>query len=216
MDTWKVGPGMAIAIVKDDKMVFAKGYGVRELGKDDKVDENTVFAIASNTKAFTTASLAILVDEKKIAWNDKVSKYLPDFQMYDPWVTSELTIRDLVSHRSRARYIQRRPALVRDNVSDRRNFAAGALSQACFELSHAIRLSESDVHRRRPRRRKGLRDEPWADFVKTRILTPLGMDRTTTSVRDLKDNYALPHNESGGKLRALPSVISMTRSAPFG
>src|SRR5688572_33109988 len=69
MDTWK-GPGMAIAIVKNDKVVSARGYGVRELGKPDKVDENTVFAIASNSKAFTTASLAILVDEKKINWDD--------------------------------------------------------------------------------------------------------------------------------------------------
>ena len=71
MDTWK-GPGMAIAIVKDDKRVFAKGYGTRELGKDVPVDENTVFAIASNSKAFTTASLAMLVDEKKLDWDDKV------------------------------------------------------------------------------------------------------------------------------------------------
>src|SRR6476469_1682181 len=99
MDTWH-GPGMAIAVVKDDKVVLAKGYGVRELGKPEKVDENTLFAIASNTKAFTTASLAILVDEGKINWNDKVSKYLPELQMYDPWVTNELTIRDIVSHRS--------------------------------------------------------------------------------------------------------------------
>ena len=99
MDTWH-GPGMAIAIVKDDKVVFQKGYGVRELGKPDPVDENTLFAIASNTKAFTTASLAILVDEGKLNWNDKVIKYLPDFQMYDPWVTAQLTIRDIVSHRS--------------------------------------------------------------------------------------------------------------------
>src|SRR5687767_9799296 len=82
MTTWK-GPGMAIAIVKDDKVVSANGYGVRELGKPERVDENTVFAIASNSKAFTTAAIAILVDEKKLAWDDKVSKYLPDFQMYD-------------------------------------------------------------------------------------------------------------------------------------
>src|SRR3982750_4529826 len=99
MDTWH-GPGMAIAVVKDDKVVLAKGYGIRELGKPEKVDENTLFAIASNTKAFTTASLAILVDEGKISWNDKVTKYIPDLQMYDPWVTNELTIRDIVSHRS--------------------------------------------------------------------------------------------------------------------
>ena len=93
------GPGMAIAVVKDDKTVFAKGYGTRELGKDAPVDENTVFAIASNSKAFTTAALAILIDEKKLNWDDKVSKFLPDFQLYDPWVTSELTVRDLVTHR---------------------------------------------------------------------------------------------------------------------
>ena len=93
------GPGMAIALVKDDKVVLAKGYGFRELGKPEKVDENTLFAIASNSKAFTTASLAILVDEGKINWNDRVTKYLPDFQVYDPWVTNELTIRDIVSHR---------------------------------------------------------------------------------------------------------------------
>ncbi|MBV9241034.1 MAG: serine hydrolase, partial [Acidobacteria bacterium] len=81
MDTWG-GPGMALAIVKDDKAVFQKGYGVRELGKPDKVDENTLFAIASNTKAFTAASLAILVDEGKLNWEDRVTKYLPDFRMY--------------------------------------------------------------------------------------------------------------------------------------
>ena len=92
-------PGMAIAIVKDDKVVFAKGYGTRELGKNDPVDADTDFAIASNSKAFTVASLAILVDEKKLTWNDKVTKYLPDFKLYDPYVTSELTIRDLVTHR---------------------------------------------------------------------------------------------------------------------
>src|SRR6476661_2931420 len=99
MDTWH-GPGMAIAIVKDDKVVLAKGYGVRELGKPDKVDENTLFAIASNTKAFTAASLAILVDEGKVRWDDRVTKFLPDFRLYDPWVSSQMTIRDLLSHRS--------------------------------------------------------------------------------------------------------------------
>jgi len=84
---WK-GPRMAIAIVKDDKVVFQKGYGIRELGKTEKVDENTLFAIASNTKAFTAASLAIPVDEEKLNWNDKVSRYIPEFQMNDRWVTN--------------------------------------------------------------------------------------------------------------------------------
>jgi CubicO group peptidase (beta-lactamase class C family) len=202
MDTWH-GPGMAIVIVKDDKVVFQKGYGVRELGKTDPVDENTLFAIASNTKAFTTASLAILVDEGKLNWNDRVIKYVPDFQMYDPWVTAQLTIRDIVSHRSgldtfsgdllwydttystdemlrRVRYLK--------PISDFRT--RYGYQNLMFVAAGRVVEKASGVK--------------WADFVRTRILTPLGMNRTTTSVRDMKDNFALPHNESGGKLRALP------------
>ena len=96
---WKV-PGFALAIVKDDKVVFAKGYGVRELGKPEPVDKDTLFAVASNTKAFTAAALATLVDEGKISWDDPVTKYLPYFQLYDPLATREMTVRDLLSHRS--------------------------------------------------------------------------------------------------------------------
>ena len=93
-------PGFSLAVVKDDKVVFAKGYGVRELGKAEAVDADTLFAIASNTKAFTSAALAVLVDEGKLKWDDPVSKYLPSFQLYDPFVTREITVRDLLSHRS--------------------------------------------------------------------------------------------------------------------
>src|ERR1041385_3930362 len=93
-------PGLAVAIVKDGKVVFAKGYGVRKLGDPTPVDENTLFGIASNTKAFTAAALAMLVDEGKITWDDPVTKYLPYFQLYDPYVTREMTIRDLLTHRS--------------------------------------------------------------------------------------------------------------------
>src|SRR4051812_38277761 len=93
-------PGPAVAIVKDGKVVLAKGYGVRKLGEPAAVDENTLFGIASNTKAFTTAALAMLVDEGKINWDDPVVKHLPGFQLYDPYVTREMTIRDLLTHRS--------------------------------------------------------------------------------------------------------------------
>ncbi len=96
---WKV-PGFSVAIVKDDRVVFVKGYGVRELGKPEPVDKDTLFAVASNTKAFTSAALATLVDEGKLKWDDPVTKYLPWFQLYDPYVTREMTVRDLLSHRS--------------------------------------------------------------------------------------------------------------------
>jgi CubicO group peptidase (beta-lactamase class C family) len=196
-------PGMAIAVVKDNKTVFAKGYGVRELGKSEKVDENTVFAIASNSKAFTTASLSILIDEGKIGgWDDKVSKYLPEFRLYNPYVSEDVTIRDLVSHRvgldtfsgdllwyettykedeilRRLRYLQ--PV---------RGFRAGFGYQNLMFIA-AGRIIEKVSGR------------TWGQFVTERILQPLGMNRTTTTIRDLKDNAAFPHNESGGKLRVL-------------
>ena len=99
MKEWEV-PGLAIAIVKDDRIVFAKGYGVRELGGTAAVDDHTLFAIGSSSKAFTAAALAMLVDEGKIKWDDPVTKYLPGFQLFDPYSTRELTVRDLVTHRS--------------------------------------------------------------------------------------------------------------------
>ena len=93
-------PGLSIAIVKDGKVILAKGYGVRKLGAPAGVDENTLFGIGSNTKAFTTAALASLVDAHKISWDDPVYQRLPGFQMYDPYVSHEMTIRDLLTHRS--------------------------------------------------------------------------------------------------------------------
>src|SRR6476620_2608892 len=201
MDTWH-GPGMAIAVVKDDKMVFAKGYGVRELGKPDPVDENTLFEIASNSKAFTTASLAILVDEGKLNWNDKVTKYLPDFQVYDPWVTNELTIRDIVSHRSgldtfSGDLLWYTTTIDTDDMLRRVRYLKPVSS---FRTRYGYQNLMFVAAGRVVEKVSGMK---WADFVRTRILTPLGMNRTTTSVTALKDNYAMPHNESGGSLRVL-------------
>ena len=99
METFSV-PGLAVGIVKDGKLVFAKGYGVRELGKPDPVDAGTRFAIGSTTKAMTVAALGMLVDEGKLKWDDPVTKYVPDFRLSDPYVTQQLTVRDLLTHRT--------------------------------------------------------------------------------------------------------------------
>ena len=96
---WDV-PGMAIAIIKDDKILLAKGYGVRKMGEATPVDERTLFAIGSASKAFTAAAIAMLVDEGKLKWDEPATKYLPGFQLFDPYVTRELTVRDMLSHRS--------------------------------------------------------------------------------------------------------------------
>lgn len=93
-------PGLSIAIVKDGELVLAKGYGTRQLGSGEPVDEHTLFGIASNTKAFTATALGLLVEEGKIEWDNPVRDYLPSFRMSDPYVTEEMTVRDLLVHRS--------------------------------------------------------------------------------------------------------------------
>jgi len=99
MRTFEI-PGLAVAIVKNGEVVLTRGYGVRRLGEPSPVDAHTLFGIASNTKAFTAAALGMLADEGKVAWDDPVTKHLPWFQMYDPYVTREMTVRDLLCHRS--------------------------------------------------------------------------------------------------------------------
>ncbi|MBT4729854.1 MAG: beta-lactamase family protein, partial [Bacteroidetes bacterium] len=96
---WEV-PGMAIGIIKDNNIWMAKGYGVRNSASKGEVNAQTIFPIASNTKAFTSAALASLVDKKLISWDDRVVDYISYFQLYDPYVTQMMTIRDLLCHRS--------------------------------------------------------------------------------------------------------------------
>jgi len=93
-------PGISVGVVKDGKVVYAKGHGVRSLNTNAKMDENTLVGIASNSKAFTTVALGILVDEGKVKWDDKVQDYIPEFKLYSPYVSENFTIKDLLTHRS--------------------------------------------------------------------------------------------------------------------
>ncbi|MFN6962296.1 MAG: serine hydrolase [Pyrinomonadaceae bacterium] len=197
------GPGMAIAVVKDDRVVFQKGYGLREIGKPAPIDENTIFAIASNSKAFTTGLLATLVDEKKIAWDDKVSKYLPDFEMYDPWVTSELTIRDLVTHRVgldtfSGDLLWYETTYTSDDILKRVRYLKPVSSfRTRYGYQNLMYIAAGKIIER-------VTGKPWCTVVRERILDPLRMSSTTCGFGDLGQNAAIPHNESGGKLRPLP------------
>jgi CubicO group peptidase (beta-lactamase class C family) len=197
------GPGMAIVIVKDDKVVFQKGYGLRDINKPEPIDENTLFAIASNSKAFTTGILATLVDEKKLNWDDKVSKYLPDFQMYDPWVTSELTIRDLVTHRVgldtfSGDLLWYETTYTNDDILKRVRYLKPVSSfRTRYGYQNLMFIAAGKVIER-------VTGKPWCTVVRERILDPLGMKSTTCGFGDLGPDAASPHNESGGKLRALP------------
>ena len=200
-------PGMAIAVVKDGKTVFAKGYGIREMGKADRVDEDTLFAIASNSKAFTTAALSILIDEGKIgSWDDPVSKYLPGFELYDPYVTASLTIRDIVSHRVgldtfSGDLLWYETTYTNDEILNRVKYLKPVKGfRTGFGYQNLMFIAAGKIIEKT----SGM---SWSDFVRAKILNPLGMNGVKTSVEDYKtgDNVAVPHNESGGNgLRVLP------------
>ena len=202
MQAWTV-PGLALAIVKEDQVLLAKGYGLREAGKPDPVDEHTLFAIGSNTKAFTSAAIGLLVQQGKLAWDDPVTKYLPHFQLHDANATQMITIRDLLSHRAglgtwagdmlllssypteeivqRLRYIP--PAY---------NFRAGyGYSNLMFVTAGLVIKTVSGLS--------------WDDFIRTQIFEPLGMTDSVTNPCYFgnRTNIAKPHEDLRGSLQTV-------------
>jgi CubicO group peptidase (beta-lactamase class C family) len=193
MEDWKI-PGMAIAIIKDGKVAFIKGYGVREYGKPEKVDENTIFAIASNSKAFTGTALSLLQYQKKLSLDDKVTKWMPWFKLYDPYATKEVNIRDLLCHRigfgtfqsdfsywdsdNTRREIMEKMRYVKPDFTFRNGY--GYCNSAFLTAGEIIPLAC---------------DTTWDDFVKYRFFTPLKMTRSFTTLAETKKhgNLAQPH-----------------------
>lgn len=215
MKEWEL-PGLAIAVVKDDAVVYARGFGVRERGKTEPVTAQTLFALASNTKAFTATALGLLVDEGKLRWDDPVSKYVPDFQLFDPAATHDLTVRDLLCHRvglgtwqgdliwyGSDRTIPEVLKLVRFIPPDhgfRDRFGYCNLTfLAAGEIIPVV---------------TGTR---WDDFIKQRFFGPLGMTRSNTTVRDLEgvENVARPHTLIDGEVVAI-SYRDLDNTGPAG
>ena len=201
MSTYQV-PGIAVGIVKDGKLVFAKGYGVRQLGLPGKVDADTLFGIASNTKAFTTAALAILVDEGKLRWDDKVIDYLPEFRLYDAYVTREFTIRDLVTHRSGLGlgagdllFFPNSDFTTKDILGALRYLKPAAGFRAAYAYDNNLYVVAGELI-------PAITGETWADFVTTRILTPLNMAPCVALPQRVSDhsNQASPHASVEGKV----------------
>jgi CubicO group peptidase (beta-lactamase class C family) len=200
---WNV-PGFSVAVVKDDKVVFSKGYGVRQLGRPEAVDADTLFAIASNTKAFTAAALAVLVDEGKLKWDDPATKYLPGFQMYDPFVTREMTVRDLLSHRSGLAtfggdLLWFETSYPREEIIRRVRFLRPTSSfRSAYGYQNIMFLAAGEIV-------PAVTGKSWDDFVRERFFAPLRMARTTTRHQQLlaTPNIATPHNELDGKIRVI-------------
>lgn len=168
-------PGLALAVVKNGKVLVAKGYGVRRLGASEPVDARTLFGIASNTKVFTAVALGLLVEEKKIGWEDPVIRHLPWFQMWDPYVTRELTIRDLLVHRSglglgAGDLLWWPPSTYnRQEIARRLRHLPPATSfRSAYAYDNVLYLIAGEVI-------EAVSGQSWEDFVSTRILAKAGM-----------------------------------------
>jgi CubicO group peptidase (beta-lactamase class C family) len=198
-------PGIAVGIVRDGKLTFAKGYGVRKLGDPAPVTPKTLYGIASNTKAFTAAALAILVDDGKLSWDDRVIDKLPAFQMADPYISRELTIRDLLVHHSGLGLgagdlmIFPDSDLTREQIMARIRYIPIATSfRSHYEYDNILYLVAGEVIR-------AVSGMEWDQFIRERIFKPVGMTQSKTSAGLIRaeDDAAYPHAKDGETLRVV-------------
>lgn len=193
---WQI-PGFSMAVVQDDKVVLTRGYGVRALGKPDPVTQDTLFAIASNSKAFTSAAIAMLVHEKKMKWTDRVQDYLPWFEVFnDPWISHETRIDDLLCHRLGFRtfsgdLIWWNTPYSAEEVVRRARFLKPAYGfRRGYGYSNIAFIGAGEVVAK-------VSGQPWQGFVRTEILLPLGMTNTALTVAALasRPDVATPHGK---------------------
>jgi CubicO group peptidase (beta-lactamase class C family) len=204
-------PGLAVAIVKDDRVVFAKGYGTRHLGENEPVDSHTVFTLASTSKAFVATSIGMLVDEGKLSWDDPVIRHLPEFKVADPYVTREVTLRDLLSHRTGVEEM--------DVLWSRGLLPAQALPHMAYgEQATSLRsawgynnmmyVAAAEVVAR-------VSGMPFEEFVTQRIFKPLGMTDSLFTGPQLaqRKNVTGAHLVENGRARRTEPYVSR---APLG
>ncbi|MDX2431976.1 MAG: serine hydrolase domain-containing protein, partial [Bacteroides sp.] len=198
--------GVAVGIVKDGEVFLAKGYGLKSVEGKEKVDEHTSFAIASNTKAFTAAALAILVEEGKLSWLDRVVEYIPEFKMYNEYVTQNFIIQDLLTHRSGlglgAGDLQFWPSgsdfTMADLLTNFQYFEPVSAFRTKYDYDNILYMVAGEVIKR-------ISGQSWEDFVQERILNPIGMDKSSTLPASMSglENLATPHMEVDGELETI-------------
>lgn len=212
-----IGPnaGIAVAVIKNNEIVHLKGYGVTSINSKKAVNENTLFAIASNTKAFTSAALAILVDEGKLSWQDKVVEHIPEFKMYDPYVTANFNIQDLLTHRSGlglgAGDLMFFPGgsdfTMEDVLNSFQYQKPTSAFRTKYDYDNLLYVVAGEVVAR-------VSGMSWAQFVEQKIMRPIGMKRSAAAFQRLPDttNVAIPHSTENGKLRQLEPYIKNDES----
>ena len=204
---WNV-PGLGIAVVKDGKVLLAKGYGVREQGKSERVDADTLFAAASTTKAMTAAAVGMLVDDGKLAWDDPVRKFVPELAFADPELADSLTVRDLLTHHTG---LPNTDYLWYSYEGDWKTILArlkrverSAPTRSRFEYQNVMYGLAGDVVGR-------VAGKPWEEVVRERIFRPLGMSRTVPlgSEAAKQTNVVTPHSREDGAFSAMDTLAAV-------
>ena len=204
MKRWNI-PGTAVAIVKDGKVIASKGYGIREVGKTDKVDENTLFQIASNSKAFTATSIALLDYQKRLSLDDKVTKWLPYFKLNDELASREVTVKDLLCHRIGFQTFQ--SDLLNGNcnltrkelIMNMQNVKPVYSFRSHFGYCNAAFLAAGEII-------PSVTDTSWDDFLKYHFFLPLKMNHTSSTYKTIvaDNNACKPYTLVDNKLVLLP------------
>ena len=211
--------GCAVAVVKDGKIIHNKGYGVKSITTQSPVNEHTQYAIASNSKAFTTAALAILVEEGKISWLDKVKDHIPEFRMYNQYVEDNFNIQDLVTHRSGLGlgmgdlmfFPDGTDFTMDDLLSSFQYFKPESAFRTKWDYDNLLYLVAGELIARKS-------DMTWEEFVRINILEPLNMDNTYASLDQIKDtsNLSASHAVEKGEIRVIPTFKEMMNGAAGG
>lgn len=215
MTDWEI-PGLSLAIIKNGKVVLMKGYGVKEQGSIDQVDENTLFMIGSNTKAFTATAIATLDAENKLSLDDKVTKWIPQFKLENKAAGEQAIVRDLLCHRLGFRTFQGDFTYWTSNLSRKEVIEKMGHIKAVYPFrtkwgyTNAAFLTAGEII-------PAVTGKQWEDYIKEKIFVPLGMNRTLALSKDLPnaDNKAMPYTTENGKLIKIP-FCSIDNLAPAG
>ena len=215
MTNWRI-PGVAVCIIKDNRIVLMKGYGVKELGIPEKVDENTLFMIGSNTKAFTATAMAMLQEQKKLSLDDKVSKYLPWFKLENKEAGDQVIIRDLLCHRLGFKTFQGDFTFYNSNLTREQVIGKLAQIKAAYPFrtkwgyTNAAFLTAGEIIPKAD-------GKSWEAFIKDNIFAPLGMINTLALTADMPKSFnrTVPHTLIDERLSAVP-YAQLDNLAPAG
>ncbi len=206
MKTFNV-PGISVAVIKDDQVVHSRGYGVRSLQSNLPMTAETLVGIASNSKAFTAAALAILVDEKKLRWDTRVTAVIPEFKLYNPYVTDEFTVMDLMTHRSGLGlgagdlmfFPDGSDFTIQDVIHNLRYLKQVSSFRSKYDYDNNLYIVAGEVIKR-------ISGLSWEEFIEQKIMRPLNMNASAASITRLKNNENMvhPHVPVNGKLQVVP------------